>query len=102
MRETGAICQTGVLARKRCSFAGSKRASFRAFGTIKIVNVLFRFFLLLWKMKSLRDTGQKKSQMLYLAAFGHQDLFDMINVKSRPTKPFWAQKNAPFPGKNAI
>ena len=31
---------------------------FQAFGSIKIVNVLFRFFLLLGKRKSLRDADQ--------------------------------------------
>ena len=36
-------------------------------------------------------------QMLYFVVFGHQDPFDMIQVKSRPTSRFGSKKG-PFPG----
>ena len=31
-------------------------------------------------------------------AFGHQDPFDMINVKKSANIAVWGPKNAPFPG----
>ena len=41
---------------------GLYKCHFQAFGTIKIVKVLFGFFLFLGKRKSLRDTGQNAPQ----------------------------------------
>ena len=59
------------------------------------MNALFRFSRFLGKSKSSRDTGQNTSKcfvLLLLKVFGLQDPFDMIDVKSRPTVPFWVQK----------
>ena len=58
------------------------------------MGVLLRLFCLFWGKASLQQTHAKilPTAVLCCCVQWTQDWLDMINVKSRATKPFWVQK----------
>ena len=89
MLETGTICQIVVLIHKRCIVWGPWKGHFQAIGTIRIVHWMSSLDFLPFGENQHKPNY---SQMLCFVVFGHLNPFDMIDVKSRPTKTFWVQK----------
>ena len=74
MRETGAICPIVVFTRKRCILGGGggEKGHLQAFGSMKIVNVLFDFWAFGEKQFFKRHRA-KYVLMLCFVVFGHQN-----------------------------